>query len=113
MPRERKSTMVEFVIELEKLYAVETIPQVKTGLMQMIREAKRGEFHDYKNQKYICGKIAASQGLRNLGFVALAKDIENGVYDEEADAEDVKRMTGHLMEAGLKEDHPIFDKLRL
>lgn len=76
------STMTDLVTELEK------VP--KTPLVEkIIEEAKAGEFHDYKNRKYACGKIAASALLREANLIALAKRIENGDFDEEADAEDV------------------------
>ena len=46
-----------------------------------------GDF-TYKNQKYDCGKVAASTLLRRMGFIPLAKRIENGEFDEIADADD-------------------------
>ena len=84
MKRNRKSTMVEFVEELRKL---PPSPELKI----MIHEAKTGEYHDYKNEKYVCGKVEASRKLRALGFIALAKRIEEGEFDEEADEEDMDR----------------------
>lgn len=102
--RKRKSTMVELVEELEKLLAVETIPQIKAGLEHMIVEAKAGEYHDYKNKKYTCGKMASSHLLRQMGFIGLAKAIENGDYDEEADEEDKALLKKHALEGGFSED---------
>lgn len=79
--RPRKSTMVELVDELRNL------PQSE-GVQLMIEEALAGEYHDYKNVRYVCGKMESSRKLRNLGHVDLAKRIEQGEFDEEADAED-------------------------
>ncbi len=82
----RKDTRKELVQELEKV-------EPKTALInQIITEAKAGEFHDYKNQKYVCGKVAASGLLRKAGLIDLAKQIENGDYDETADESDRNSM---------------------
>jgi len=77
----RKSTMVELVEELEKLPST---PEVQ----EMISEAKAGEYHDYKNNKYVCGKVAVVGKLRNAGLNELAKRVIDGEYDEEADEQD-------------------------
>lgn len=81
----RKSTMVELVDELKKL------PQTP-GIQFMIAEALAGEYHDYKNNKYACGKMESSRRLRSMGFIDLAKRIENGEFDEEADETDKAEM---------------------
>jgi hypothetical protein len=81
--------MVELVEELEKL------PKSKY-IDFMIQEAKQGEYHDYKNRKYICGKMESSCRLRELGFVDLAKRIESGEFDEEADEIDKQKMRNEL-----------------
>lgn len=92
MGRVRKSTMVELVEELRKL------PQTPK-VLTMIEEALAGEYHDYKNDKYVCGKVASAGLLRQMGgpeHVALAKRIEEGEFDEQADAEDDKMLAGHM-----------------
>jgi len=92
--RIRKSTMVELVVELKKL------PQID-AVKFMIWEAEKGEYHDYKNEKYTCGKMESSNRLRKIAkeypqnesqYIALAKQIENGDYDEEADEADCDMM---------------------
>lgn len=101
-----KSTMVELVTELEKLRSqVEhnKDPHWTTmygNLTFMINEAKAGEYHDFKNVKYTCGKMASSQMLRKLGFGSLAKRIEQGEFDETADEEDKASMRKDLIENG-------------
>lgn len=80
-----KSTMIELVEELQKL------PQTDE-IKIMIEEAKTGEYHDYKNNKYTCGKMESSQRLRKLGHPELAERIEAGEFDETADEEDNKNL---------------------
>jgi len=86
-----KSTMVELVIELQKL---PKNPEV----LQMIKEAKQGEFHDYKNKKYDCGKMASAQMLHHIGdkypdckeeATRIRGLIINGEYDERPDQDDI------------------------
>lgn len=89
----RKSTMVDLVDELLKL------PR-SPAIDFMVEEALSGEYHDYKNKKYVCGKMESSQRLRKLGYVDLAKRIENGEFDELADEEDKKIMRDQLDESG-------------
>ena len=86
-----KSTMVELVEELEKL-------PFSLGVNIMIAEAKAGEYHDFKNQRYACGKMESSQRLHQLGHHELARRIEQGEFDEEADAEDNARLAKDLAE---------------
>jgi hypothetical protein len=94
--RIRKSTMVELVTELEKL------PEPRGQLVElMITEAKAGEYHDYKNQKYVCGKVAVVGLLREAGLDGLAKQVMNGDYDEEADEQDKAEMRKMLAENGM------------
>ena len=64
----------------------------------MIEEALAGEYHDYKNEKYICGKLESSQRLRRLGFTELATRIEQGEFDEPADFEDMQMMAKDIDE---------------
>lgn len=92
----RKSTMVELVVELEKL-------EPRTPLVEtMIEEAKAGEYHDYKNKKYTCGKVEAVRKLRLVGTPeakALMDQIMEGEYDEPADDEDKEMMRRDIDES--------------
>lgn len=97
--RKPKSTMVELVEELEKLWEVTKHP----GIPEMIEEAKAGEYHDYKNKKYACGKVESYTKLMRLGFHDLANRIKNGEFDEEADEEDKKMMREDLLAGGFNE----------
>lgn len=89
MNTNRKSTMVELVEELQKL------PQTPE-ILEMIEEAKAGEYHDYKNQKYACGKFESATRLDRLGHHGLANRIKEGEFDEEADEEDKAMMRREL-----------------
>lgn len=80
-----KSTMFELVDELKKLPDCDEI-------REMIAEARAGEYHDYKNKKYICGKFEVIQRLRKLRHIDLANRITNGEFDEEPDEEDLAAM---------------------
>lgn len=93
----RKSTMIELVQELEKL---QKTPQIDF----IISEAKAGEYHDYKNNKYVCGKVAASSHLRQAGLIDLAKRIEDGEFDEEADEQDKAYLKKVAIEGGFTEE---------
>lgn len=81
----RKDTRIDLVEELLKL------PQT-SEIKFMIEEAKAGEYHDFKNNKYICGKFESATRLDRLGFHELASRIKKGEFDEEADAEDQQRI---------------------
>lgn len=83
--RLKKSTMVELVQELEAL------PQTP-AIEEMIAEARAGEYHDYKNNKYVCGKFAVAGKLDAAGLFDLSRRVKDGEFDEEADEEDLDRM---------------------
>jgi hypothetical protein len=89
MRKVRKSTMVELVDELRKLPQT---PEIKA----MITEALAGEYHDYKNDKYVCGKFESATRLDSLGHYDLAKRIKDGEFDEEADDDDKKMLSDML-----------------
>lgn len=97
MTKEQKSTMIHLVEELKKL------PQTPEILF-MIEEAKAGEYHDYKNQKYACGKMESATRLDHLGFHELANRIKDGEFDEEADEEDKAMLRRELLQGGFSEE---------
>jgi hypothetical protein len=85
-----KDTRIHLVAELVPLHARATGEQ-RQKLATILAEARAGEYHDYKNTKYACGKMAANSALQVVGMPecdALAAHIRNGEYDEEPDAED-------------------------
>jgi len=89
MTNERKDTRIHLVEELMKL---ERNPLIQ----EMIDEAKAGEYHDYKNEKYPCGKMAVVGKLNAAGLKDLAKRVINGEFDEVADEEDKEMMRKDL-----------------
>lgn len=97
MTRTRKDTRFELVEELEKLTPTDAI-------LEMIAEAKAGEYHDYKNKKYVCGKFALVHRLNEAGLFDLADRVKNGEFDEVADEDDKALMRKDLP----KEAWPVF-----
>ena len=73
-----KNTMIELVSELEKL------PQT-VAVKNLIKEAKAGEFHDYKATKYPFPKSILTKKLGDLNLFKLRNEVMNGEYDEEPD----------------------------
>lgn len=92
----RKSTMVELVDECLKL------PQTDE-MKVFVAEAAAGEFHDFKNNKYDCGKVESYNRLMAMGHTDLANQIKNGDYDEEADLDDKKIMKENALAGGFSE----------
>jgi hypothetical protein len=92
MNAKRKDTRTDLVEELKKL-------KQHPEIVFMIQEAQAGEYHDYKNKKYICGKTEAvnklyliSKFFQDPSFLPLANRIADGEFDEEADEDDKKMM---------------------
>jgi hypothetical protein len=86
--------MVELVDELRKLPLT---PQVQ----EMIDEALAGEYHDFKNNKYACGKVEVVTKLRAAGQNNLALRVMEGEFDEEPDAEDKVMLSELFKSIGL------------
>jgi hypothetical protein len=109
-----KSTMVELVDELDKLR--EFCPDKhKAALTHMILEARNGEYHDFKNKLYICGKLESCAKLRAFKipeFDALSRRIEAGEFDERADEEDRKTMFDNMNTNGLFLERAYAEMLR-
>ena len=108
----KKSTMVELVAELKEIRSKETNKNKIIYLNHMIRDAESGEYHDYKNNKYVCGKVALVAHLHTLELMTLANAVKNGEYDEPADESDKETLREHAIEFGLTE-HFIKNKLGL
>ena len=93
----KKSTMVELVQELEAI--TPRTPEIE----EMITEAKAGEYHDFKNQKYVCGKVAVVGKLTAAGLKELANRVINGEFDEEADEDDKAMLKRDALAGGFNE----------
>lgn len=82
------------------MHELEKLPSTP-AIQEMIIEAKAGEYHDYKNEKYVCGKVAVSGKLRAEGLIDLAKRVENGDFDEECDEQDKEYLRKILSQNNL------------
>ena len=103
--REIKDTRVHLVADLMELQAGLDPNDGRRALLdEMVKEAQAGEYHDYKNEKYACGKFESATRLDSMGFHNLSARIKNGEYDEEADEADKAEMRTWLPE----EAHKIF-----
>jgi hypothetical protein len=72
-------------------------------IKEIIKQAARGEFHDFKNKLYACGKVQLAHMLREANEPALDKirqAVINGDYDESPDAEDKALMKKDWLENG-------------
>lgn len=96
----RKDTRTDLVKELEALPRTNSLDFI-------IREAKEGEFHDYKNKKYACGKVALVEYLQAESrihpdnetaqtLIKICKRVMDGEFDETADEEDKEEMRKFL-----------------
>jgi len=96
--RKRESTHIDLVVELTAL-------NPDGALDEIIKEARAGEFHDYKNQKYVCGKVELVKQLsQHERCNSIRQAVMNGDYDESPDAEDKAKMRAELVEdAGSEE----------
>lgn len=95
---ESLSTMVDLFGELSGLN------YWSPGMQVLMDEAISGEYHDYKNRKYACGKVAVVEKLRAEASLpktpraikdalrAMAERVIAGVYDERADDIDKEKM---------------------
>lgn len=56
---------------------------------EMIDEAKAGEYHDFKNLKYVCGKVELINKLDKFPELSdIREAVVNGEYDESPDEKD-------------------------
>lgn len=104
------NTMTDLPAALEKIPLAARTEKIT----KIIEEAKAGEYHDYKNKKYDCGKVASYNLLQEAArahadmtvkeiLLEQASKIRNGEYDEEADEEDKKRLKADALAGGFTE----------
>lgn len=96
--KKNKDTRTDLVEELLK---VKQYPEI----VFMIKEAKEGEYHDFKNKKYACGKAQSAGMLDHLAYFykdealqKLSARIKEGEFDEVADEEDKANMRRDIFE---------------
>jgi hypothetical protein len=98
-----KDTRTDLVAELEA--ALEGAGAIKAAKLRfVIDEARRGEYHEFKNRKYACGKVVLVGLLRGAAMNVLAKRVEDGEFDEHADADDVAAMARDLKDSPALRD---------
>ncbi len=105
----KKSTITDLPTEIEALIPAN---ERTTLIHQILYEAREGEFHDFKNEKYICGKVQVAQMLHETGDIRLEPirmAIINGEYDESPDDTDLQQMKSDWLIDGGTGD--LFDKL--
>jgi len=101
----KKSTNKELVEELTAL-------NVNGKYDHIIKEAMDGEYHDFKNEKYVCGKVQLVNELSlfpELSSIRAA--VIDGKYDESPDEEDKKKMRQEIIENTSPEKVDAFLKM--
>ena len=99
-----KSTITDLPNDIRQ-----AVPHFKENefIMEIIRQAQAGEFHDYKNTTHICGKMAVAQMLLEANEPALLpirQAVISGEYDESPDDEDKAKMKREWMQDGGSEE---------
>lgn len=74
---------------------------------EIITQAEQGEFHDFKNKRYVCGKVQVADMLYEANdrrLFNIRQAIVNGDYDESPDEEDEAMMKKDWIENGGTEE---------
>ncbi len=89
--------------------------------MEIITRAANNGYHDHKFDKVplhpeygecLCPKVQLVKDLSQFPELRdIAEDVMNGIYDEQADEQDVQEMRGWLIEDGAGD--ALFDELNL
>lgn len=100
----RKSTIKELPNDIKL-----AIPEWEQNdkLKKIIKEAEQGEFHDFKNKKYVCGKVqvhAMLFAIKDQRLNKIIHDVTHGEYDESPDAEYKAAMRKEWIQNGGTEE---------
>jgi hypothetical protein len=100
----RKSTITDLSNDIRQ-----AVPNFKENehIMEIIRQAQAGEFHDFKNTTYACGKMMLVQMLSEVNekaLIPIRQAVIDGEYDESPDAEDQAQIKKDWLENGGDED---------
>ena len=108
-----KNTMIDLIPELEKLTKCE-------GSRLLIEDAKNGDFHDFRNKKFTCGKVALAGLMKEWiecypadkdQAQSIYDDVVGGVYDEQMTDDDKEYLKKELEnDVSLSEKDKIFFK---
>lgn len=99
-----KSTITDLPNDIRK-----AVPHYKENqaIMEIIRQAQAGEFHDFKNTTHVCGKMAAAKMLQEANepaLVPIRQAIIDGEYDESPDSEDKAQLKKDWLDGGGTEE---------
>ena len=94
-----KSTITDLPNDIRQ-----AVPNYKENhrILEIIRQAQAGEFHDYKNKMYDTPKLILRLLLKETkepALLPIIQDLINGEYDENPDADDkakIKRLLRKL-----------------
>jgi hypothetical protein len=100
----KKSTITDLSKDI-----IKAVPHFKENelVMEIIRQAQAGEFHDFKNTTHVCGKVALVQMLQETNapeLLKIIKSVMNGDYDESPDEDDKAQMKKDWLADGGTED---------
>ena len=71
---------------------------------KLINMARRGEFHDYKSERFAMPKVELVKRLKAAGYIDLVQRVVDGAYDEMADADDDAQMKRDWLANGGTEE---------
>lgn len=100
----KKSTITDLPNDIR-----EVLPNSEQNVFvkEIIAQAERGNFHDFKDEVYVFSKLALIKMLDDSGEPALKpirEAVINGDYDESPDAEDKAMMKKDWLENGGTEE---------
>lgn len=101
--KNKKSTITDLPNDIRR-----AIPIGKRSayVQEIIKQAIRGEFHDFKNTTYVCGKTQLVHMLHTANepaLLSIRQAVINGEYDESPDADDISNMKKDWAENGGNE----------
>jgi hypothetical protein len=100
----KKSTIKDLPEDIRK-----SIPAIERSayVQEIIKQALRGEFHDFKNTTYVCGKVQLAHMLheaKDERLASIRQSVIHGEYDESPDDEDKALMKKDWLENGGTEE---------
>jgi hypothetical protein len=96
-----KSTAIDLPREIQNIIPLNE----RTPLLeQILREAKMGEFHDFRNNKYDCPKsqlVSMLQAVNDERLTPIIQGVINGEYDETPTQEDSANIRQMMIDEGV------------
>lgn len=99
-----KTTIIDLPNDIQQ-----ALPNFKENklVMEIIRQAKAGEFHDFKNTTHVCGKMAVVKMLYEAdepALMSIRQAVIDGDYDESPDDDDKAKMKKDWLDDGGTEE---------